>query len=96
MNHTSEGELTTSTSSPSGESKMILVSKTVYSVCYYVSYGVVFPSLWVASLIPTDNAMGHGLSDGATAAREKVDAVRSKWISEGSTEKAGTPEPATA
>jgi hypothetical protein len=47
-----------------------VVRKTVYSGFYYVTYGVVFSSLMIGSLIPTNNAMGEGVQDGVSAARK--------------------------
>jgi len=52
------------------------VRKTVYSGFYYATYGVVFSSLMIASLIPSDNAMGEGIRDGAEAARKSFDERR--------------------
>ncbi len=43
--------------------------KKVYQTSYYVSYGVVFGSLMLASAVPMNNVMGAGLRDGADAAR---------------------------
>ena len=54
------------------------VSRAVYATCYYVSYGVVFPTVFVASLLPLNNAFGYGLADGASAAKEAVAAMRSR------------------
>lgn len=48
------------------------ISRTVYAACYCVSYGVVFPTMLVCSLVPTNNAFGHGLVDGAHAAQDAV------------------------
>jgi hypothetical protein len=48
--------------------------KTVYSGFYYVSYGVVFSALLVGNLLPSNNAMGEGVHDGALAARKDFDA----------------------
>jgi hypothetical protein len=48
-------------------------SRFVYTTCYTISYGVVFPSALLAMSIPQDNAFVHGLIDGAHAARQKVD-----------------------
>lgn len=45
------------------------VRKTVYSGFYYATYGVVFSSLVIASMLPSDNAMGEGIHDGTEAAR---------------------------
>jgi len=48
--------------------------KTVYSGFYYLTYGVVYGTLFVGSLIPSNNAMGEGVHDGAAAARKDFDA----------------------
>ncbi|MGY6217246.1 hypothetical protein ACW73L_19000 [Methylolobus aquaticus] len=48
--------------------------KTIYSGFYYVTYGVVYGTLFVGSLIPSNNAMGEGVHDGAAAARKDFDA----------------------
>jgi hypothetical protein len=49
------------------------VSRFVYTTCYTLSYGVVFPSVLVARSIPKDNPFVHGLVDGAHAALDMVD-----------------------
>jgi hypothetical protein len=46
------------------------VAKTVYTVSYYTSYGVVFTALTAMRLTPLENALGYGLRDGAVAARD--------------------------
>jgi hypothetical protein len=46
-----------------------LLSKSVYGAFYYGSYGVVFGTLTIAHLVPTNNIIGEGLRDGAKAAR---------------------------
>jgi hypothetical protein len=48
------------------------LSRLTYTTCYAVSYGVVFPTLLVARAIPKDNAIVHGLVDGALAARDAL------------------------
>jgi len=48
------------------------VSRVIYTSSYAVSYGVVFPVMVVVRAIPKDNAMVHGLVDGAMAARDTV------------------------
>ncbi len=53
------------------------VSRVVYTASYAVSYGFVFPVMLVASVIPKDNALAHGLADGALAVRDRVAAWRS-------------------
>ncbi|MFO0867728.1 MAG: hypothetical protein U0935_02160 [Pirellulales bacterium] len=54
------------------------LSKAVYATCYYLSYGVVFPTVFVASLVPLDNAVGYGMIDGANAAKEAVANMRAR------------------
>jgi hypothetical protein len=49
------------------------MSRLVYTTCYSVSYGVVFPSLLLARAVPKDNAFVHGLVDGAQAAMDMVE-----------------------
>ena len=55
-----------------------VVSQTVYSTCYYFSYGVVFPTMFVVSFIPKNNALVHGLVDGARAASDAVCDLRAR------------------
>ncbi|HYE35561.1 hypothetical protein [Methylocaldum sp.] len=47
-----------------------VIHNGVYSGFYYLAYGVVFSSLAVASLLPSHNAMGEGVRDGAEAAKK--------------------------
>jgi hypothetical protein len=54
------------------------VSRLVYTTCYSLSYGVVFSTVFVARAIPKENALVHGLVDGAHAAMEKVDEWQSR------------------
>jgi hypothetical protein len=51
------------------------LNRFVYTTCYTISYGVVFPSLLLARAIPRDNAAVRGLIEGADAARRKVDEI---------------------
>ncbi len=62
------------------------LSSAVYHTSYTVSYGLVFPAAMVARVIPKDNAVVHGLVDGARAA---ADALR------GSSAPASAVEPET-
>lgn len=48
------------------------LSKAVYNSCYYTSYYVTFGAMTVAKLLPLNNAAGHGLADGAAAARHAL------------------------
>jgi hypothetical protein len=67
-------------------------SRFVYTTCYTVSYGVVFPSALLALSVPRDNAFVHGLIDGAHAAREKVDEMlRQKPATDASASPAAEP-----
>jgi hypothetical protein len=49
------------------------VSRFVYTTSYSVSYGVVFPVMLLSRAVPKDNALVHGLVDGALAAKDMVD-----------------------
>jgi hypothetical protein len=48
------------------------ISTAVYRTSYAISYGVVFPALLIARAIPTNNAVVHGLVDGARAAMDSL------------------------
>jgi hypothetical protein len=48
------------------------VSRLVYSTFYFASYGVVFPTLFVASTVPGLGQAACGMVDGANAASEAV------------------------
>jgi hypothetical protein len=54
-----------------------MVQRIVYRTCYTISFGVVFPSVLVARMVPRDNAAVRGLIDGAQAACERVRALPS-------------------
>jgi hypothetical protein len=54
----------------------LFVCRFVYTTCYTISYGVVFPSTLISRSIPRDNVAVRGLIDGANAAVRKVDEVR--------------------
>ena len=58
------------------------VSRLVYSSCYYVSYGVVFPTLFLANVIPGGSPIAAGLSDGANAAKDFVKEMRKPKVTE--------------
>ncbi len=47
-------------------------SRFTYTTFYAISYGVVFPTMFVVRAIPKDNALVHGLVDGGHAARDSV------------------------
>jgi hypothetical protein len=56
----------------------LFLSRFIYTTCYTVSYGVVFTGLLVARAVPKDNPAIQGLVDGAKAATERVDQLRSR------------------
>ena len=43
----------------------LFVSRFVYTTCYIISYGVVFPSVLLARAVPVNNAAVRGLIEGA-------------------------------
>jgi len=54
------------------------VSRFVYSSCYFISYGVVFPTLFLAHVIPGGAPVALGLTDGASAACDGVKELRAR------------------
>jgi hypothetical protein len=54
------------------------VSRFVYSSCYYLSYGVVFPTLLVTSYVPGCGTIADGLVDGAAAANDVIVDMKEK------------------
>jgi hypothetical protein len=52
------------------------LGRVVYNTAYTVSFGVTFPVMMVVRVVPKDNALVHGLVDGAAAARDRVDGWR--------------------
>ena len=54
------------------------VSRFVYSSFYYLSYGVVFPTLLVTNFIPGCGPIADGLVDGATAANDVIQEMKEK------------------
>jgi hypothetical protein len=49
------------------------LSRMIYNSSYAISFGIVFPVMLVVRVVPKDNALVHGMVDGALAAREVVD-----------------------
>jgi hypothetical protein len=54
----------------------LFASRFVYTTCYTISYGVVFPTMLLAHAIPRNNAAVRGLIEGAQAATREVDRLR--------------------
>jgi hypothetical protein len=57
------------------------LTRAVYKTCYSISFGVVFPTVLIARSIPKNNAVVHGLIDGAQAAKDLVQEMKSKSTS---------------
>ena len=55
-----------------------LLSRAVYKTSYALSFGVVFPAMMIAQAIPKGNAVVHGLIDGALAARDAVQDMKTR------------------
>lgn len=58
----------------------LFLSRMAYTTSYAISYGVVFPTVFVGQYIPRNNALMHGLTDGAAAARDAVAAMGNKSL----------------
>jgi hypothetical protein len=72
----------------------LFVSRFVYTACYTVSYGVVFPTTLLAYSIPKNNAAVRGLVEGAQAAIQQVGQVRTSSTELQSTTALPAPSPA--
>ncbi len=70
------------------------MSRFAYTTCYTISYGVVFPSVLIARSVPKNNAIVHGLVDGANAALDMVDEMN-KRKAEAQAAPVPSPEPAS-
>jgi len=53
----------------------LFANRFLYTTCYAVSYGVVFPMALVAFSVPQNNLLVNGMIDGSRAARSKVDEI---------------------
>ena len=56
------------------------LSRFVYTTCYTFSYGLVFPTMLLAKSIPSNNAAMHGFVDGAQAAMDMVDQLKTPQL----------------
>jgi hypothetical protein len=54
------------------------ISRFVYSSFYYVSYGVVFPTMLVTNFVPGLGPVAAGLEDGARAAQDVLQEMKEK------------------
>jgi hypothetical protein len=72
------------------------LSRMAYDSGYYLSYGVVFPAVFLVHIIPGGRALTSGFVDGAVAARKYVDglrrpgAVESEFASRGQSDQTAT------
>ena len=57
------------------ESAGLFMARFVYTTCYTLSYGLVFPTMFLAHAIPRNNAAMQGLIDGAGAATDQVESM---------------------
>jgi len=57
------------------------LSRFAYTTSYAISYGVVFPTVLIARSIPTNNAVVHGMVDGARAAADMVEQMKRRQAS---------------
>lgn len=55
-------------------------SRFVYSSCYFLSYGVVFPTLFAAHYVPGGGPIGTGFIDGANAANDAIKELKLKRL----------------
>src|SRR5262249_33118776 len=72
------------------------VARFAYSSCYYLSYGVVFPTLLVTNYLPGCGTIADGLVDGATAANDVIVDMKEKSAARKAARSAGQPTPAQA
>src|SRR3954447_9350813 len=56
------------------------MSRFVYTTCYTISYGIVFPSVLLARSVPANNPLVHGFVDGAHAAVDMVDEMKKRKL----------------
>ncbi len=49
-----------------------LMGRMAYRASYGLAFGLVYPVAMVARMVPRENALVHGLRDGAVAAREEA------------------------
>jgi hypothetical protein len=61
---------------------MAKLSRIVHSVCYFTSYSVVFPTLYVAHSVPGLTPVADGLMDGISTACRSVGTQRAIEIVE--------------
>ncbi|MFN0053865.1 MAG: hypothetical protein ACKV0T_16930 [Planctomycetales bacterium] len=54
------------------------LSKSAYHGGYYLAYGLVFPTLFLARVIPGGNSLLNGMADGATAAGKALHQLAGK------------------
>jgi hypothetical protein len=58
------------------------LTRAVYNTSYAISFGVVLPAALIARVIPKENAVIHGLIDGAQAAIDAVNGMKATATSD--------------
>ena len=48
------------------------LSSVIYNTCYYLSYGFVYPIVFLGHLVPRENPIAFGFLDGAKAAWDEL------------------------
>jgi hypothetical protein len=48
------------------------LGRAIYNTSYALAFGVTFPVMMIVRIVPRDNALVHGMVDGARAARDQV------------------------
>jgi hypothetical protein len=54
------------------------LSRAAYKTSYAISFGVVFSTMLIVRAIPKDNAAVHGFIDGAHAAMDSIQEMKSR------------------
>lgn len=60
-----------------------LLHKGIYNGFYYLTYGVVFGSLVIGSLVPSNSVVGTAVKDGAEAAKKAFEQGEDRAAQEG-------------
>lgn len=58
--------------SNASKASMLTLTRATYTGAYFISYGIVFPVVLAAQMLPRENAAMKGLIDGGKAANEAL------------------------
>ena len=61
------------TAPEAGSDVLQTLSRTIYSGCYALAYGVVYATVFVVQSLPQENPVMHGFRDGGAAAMDELD-----------------------